>query len=248
MVSPGSRICVLLPPNPKTAFNMQFFFRLALVLAWFGPFFSQAQSLNLGSGNGSAFQPESVTPSPAADPMAGGAAPAGSASPDLGTMDVSDLLRRGDTLIIRLTGVPPGDQGIFEVKVDESGRVSMPYIGSVTAASLTTVQLKKSIEDTYVQQEIFTNPNVTVDLKEQRFVDVTGEVRMPQRVPYTKDLTALGAVAACGGFTDFANRRKVKLTQSGVTREFNAKDIQVDPSRDIKLLPNDKIHVDRSIF
>lgn len=169
-------------------------------------------------------------------------------APDVGAIDTSDLLRGGDTLIIRLTGVPPADQGIYEIKVDESGKVSMPYIGSVAAANFTTVQLKKAIEEAYVQQEIFTNPNVTVDLKEQRFVDVTGEVRMPQRVPYTKDLTALGAVAACGGFTDFANRRRVKLTQGGVTREFNAKEIQVDPSRDIRLLPNDKIHVDRSIF
>jgi len=179
----------------------------------------------------------------------GGGSPSGVApAPDLGVIDTSDLLRGGDTLIIRLTGVPTADQGIYEIKVDESGKVSMPYIGNVQAANFTTVQLKKAIEEAYVEQEIFTNPNVTVDLKEQRFVDVTGEVRMPQRVPYTKDLTALGAVSACGGFTDFANRRRVKLTQGGVTREFNAKDIQVDPSRDIRLLPNDKIHVDRSIF
>ena len=212
-----------------------------------------AQSLNLGSGQGSSFQDQAAVgqtalPSPANDPMGGGS-PAGRVpAPDLGVIDTSDLLRGGDTLIIRLTGVPTADQGIYEIKVDESGKVSMPYIGNVQAANFTTVQLKKAIEEAYIQQEIFTNPNVTVDLKEQRFVDVTGEVRMPQRVPYTKDLTALGAVAACGGFTDFANRRRVKLTQGGVTREFNAKDIQVDPSRDIRLLPNDKIHVDRSIF
>lgn len=180
--------------------------------------------------------------------MGGGSSAGGTPAPNLGVIDTSDLLRGGDTLIIRLTGVPTADQGIYEIKVDESGKVSMPYIGNVLAANFTTVQLKKSIEEAYVQQEIFTNPNVTVDLKEQRFVDVTGEVRMPQRVPYTKDLTALGAVAACGGFTDFANRRNVKLTQSGATREFNAKEIQADPSRDIRLLPNDKIHVDRSIF
>ena len=204
------------------------------------------QSLQLGNAAPSAFQggkESGPVAAPAPDPMGG--VPSGSGAAPI---DTSDLLRGGDTLIIRLTGVPPADQGIFEVKVDESGKVSMPYIGSIAAANLTTVQLKKAIEDTYVQQEIFTNPNVTVDLKEQRFVDVTGEVRMPQRVPYTKDLTALGAVAACGGFTDFANRRKVKLTQSGVTREFNAEEIQADPSRDIRLLPNDKIHVDRSIF
>jgi len=226
---------------------------LSLVALWLGGSGLSAQSLNLGSGAESAFQaqgaPES-TPAilPAADPMAGGSIAGAAPGPGSGTIDTSDLLRGGDTLIIRLTGVPPADQGIFEVKVDESGKVSMPYIGSVQAANLTTVQLKEGIEGAYKTGEIFTNPNVTVDLKEQRFVDVTGEVRMPQRVPYTKDLTALGAVAACGGFTDFANRRRVKLTQSGMTREFNAKEIQVDPSRDIRLLPNDKIHVDRSIF
>ena len=212
-----------------------------------------AQSLNLGSGQGFSFQDQAAIgqtalPTPAADPMGGGSPAGGVPAPDLGVIDTSDLLRGGDTLIIRLTGVPTADQGIYEIKVDESGKVSMPYIGNVQAANFTTVQLKKAIEEAYIQQEIFTNPNVTVDLKEQRFVDITGEVRMPQRVPYTKDLTALGAVAACGGFTDFANRRRVKLTQGGVTREFNAKDIQVDPSRDIRLLPNDKIHVDRSIF
>jgi protein involved in polysaccharide export with SLBB domain len=163
-------------------------------------------------------------------------------------IDTSDLLRGGDTLIIRLTGVPAQDQGIFEVKIDESGKISMPHIGSLVAANNTTVELKKLIESTYLKEEIFTNPNVTVDLKEQRFVDVTGEVRMPQRVPYTKDLTALGAVAACGGFTDFANRRRVRLTQGGQTQEFNAKEIQADQGRDIRLKPNDKIQVDRSIF
>jgi polysaccharide export outer membrane protein len=163
-------------------------------------------------------------------------------------IDTSDLLRGGDTLIIRLTGVPTQDQGIFEVKIDESGKISMPHIGSLVAANNTTVELKKLIESTYLKEEIFTNPNVTVDLKEQRFVDVTGEVRMPQRVPYTKDLTALGAVAACGGFTDFANRRRVRLTQGGQTQEFNAKEIQADHGRDIRLKPNDKIQVDRSIF
>jgi len=212
-----------------------------------------SQSINVGTssesilntnqivlGNGSA-APIPVSPF---DPMAGQKGVATSAQ----TIDTTDLLRGGDTLIIRLTGVPTQDQGIFEVKIDESGKISMPHIGSLIAANTTTVELKKLIESTYLKEEIFTNPNVTVDLKEQRFVDVTGEVRMPQRVPYTKDLTALGAVAACGGFTDFANRRRVRLTQGGVTQEFNAKEIQADQGRDIRLKPNDKIQVDRSIF
>jgi len=214
------------------------------------------QSLHLGGASGSAFSTDSPIENPVAptgapavvlpEPMAGIV----SASAISGTSsdDISDLLRGGDTLIIRLTGVPTADQGIFEVKIDEAGKISMPHIGSLAAANNTTVTLKKLIESTYIKEEIFTNPNVTVDLKEQRFVDVTGEVRSPMRVPYTKDLTAMGAVAACGGFTDFANRRRVRLTQNGVTQEFNAKEIQSDQGRDIRLRPNDKIQVDRSIF
>jgi len=223
-------------------------------LAWWSGVFLllfgsvQAQNLSLAPSANSAFENIKAVHSedvPSADPMSGAASVASAITAN---MDISDLLRGGDTLIIRLTGVPTPDQGIFEVKIDEGGKISMPHIGSLPAANSTTVQLKKIIEETYVKEEIFTNPNVTVDLKEQRFVDVTGEVRMPQRVPYTKDLTAMGAVAACGGFTDFANRRRVRLTQGGVTREFNARDIQADQGRDIKLKPNDKIQVDRSIF
>jgi len=225
-----------------------------IFLAWLSGVFLllfgsvQAQNLTLTQNANSAFDNIKTVNSegvPSADPMSGAVSGVPVIPPN---MDTTDLLRGGDTLIIRLTGVPTPDQGIFEVKIDEGGKISMPHIGSLPAANSTTVQLKKIIEETYVKEEIFTNPNVTVDLKEQRFVDVTGEVRMPQRVPYTKDLTAMGAVAACGGFTDFANRRRVRLTQGGVTREFNARDIQADQGRDIKLKPNDKIQVDRSIF
>ncbi|GAB4239641.1 MAG: hypothetical protein OHK005_01200 [Candidatus Methylacidiphilales bacterium] len=159
-----------------------------------------------------------------------------------------DLLRVGDGLIVRLSGVPPEDQGVYEVRVDEAGQISMPYIGNVQAAGVSTVDLKQRIESAYKARGIYSTPNVTVFTREARFVNVTGEVRAPQRVPYTKDLTAVGAIAACGGFTDFANRRKVGLLRGGRRIEFNAAEILRDPSKDIPLVPDDNIQVDRSIF
>lgn len=159
-----------------------------------------------------------------------------------------DLLRVGDGLIVRLSGVPPEDQGVYEVRVDEAGQISMPYIGNVQAAGVSTVDLKQRIESAYKVRGIYSTPNVTIFTKEARFVNVTGEVRAPQRVPYTKDLTAVGAIAACGGFTDFANRRKVGLLRGGRRIEFNAAEILRDPSKDIPLMPDDNIQVDRSIF
>ncbi|NCZ52727.1 MAG: hypothetical protein EBY81_02345 [Verrucomicrobia bacterium] len=106
-----------------------------------------AQSLNLGgvsafSTNGPAENPIAPTGAPAVvlpDPMSG-IVPA-SAISGTSSDDISDLLRGGDTLIIRLTGVPTADQGIFEVKIDEAGKISMPHIGSLAAANNTTLTL-----------------------------------------------------------------------------------------------------------
>ena len=61
-----------------------------------------------------------ILPDPQLDPISG--ARSARSIPSAG-MDTSDLLRGGDTLIIRLTGVPSQDQGIFEVKIDESGNI-----------------------------------------------------------------------------------------------------------------------------
>ncbi|MFQ3670104.1 MAG: polysaccharide biosynthesis/export family protein [Verrucomicrobiia bacterium] len=177
-----------------------------------------------------------------------GAASSTVSDPSVLQRPADDLLRVGDGLIIRLSGVPPEDQGVYEVRIDESGMISMPYVGNIQAAGTTTVDLKQRIEGAYRSRGIYSTPNVTVFTREARFVNVTGEVRAPQRVPYTKDLTAVGAIAACGGFTDFANRRKVNLLRGGRRIEFNAAEILRDPSKDIPLMPDDNIQVDRSIF
>jgi polysaccharide biosynthesis/export protein len=162
--------------------------------------------------------------------------------------EVNDLLRIGDSIIIRLTGVPDPEQGTFEAKIDESGQISMPHIGGVPASGLTTVQLKEKIETLYKLQKIYNNPNITILTQQARFVSVTGEVRAPQRLFYSKDLTVLGAIASCGGFTDYANRRRVRVLRGSQVIEFNALEALADPSKDVPMLPDDKIQVDRSIF
>lgn len=160
----------------------------------------------------------------------------------------SDLFRVGDFLTVKLRGVPAEDEQDFEMRVDESGNISLPHIGNLRAAGLTTVQVKDKIEAMYRMGRIYTDPVITVTSMQARFISVTGEVRAPQRMPHGKDLTALGAIATCGGFTDFANRRRVKILRGGSVIEFNALEILRDPGLDIPLLPDDRIQVDRSIF
>lgn len=159
-----------------------------------------------------------------------------------------DVFRKGDFLNIELNGVPSGEAGQFNVKVDESGNISMPHIGNIRAEGLNSVTLKEKIEIMYKMAQIYNSPNVSVTSQQARFVSISGEVRSPQRLYHAKDLTVLGAIATTGGFTDYADRRNVKLLRDGQVIVFDAVEMLEDPTKDIPLLPDDKIQVDRSIF
>jgi len=161
---------------------------------------------------------------------------------------LDDNFRKGDFVRVELSGVPAQDQSSFELKVDESGNISMPHIGSIKAEGMNSASLKEKIELMYKMAQIYNNPNVSVTSQQARFVSVSGEVRAPQRIYHAKDLTALGAIATCGGFTDFSDRRRVKLLRNGRVIEFNAIDMIQDPTKDIPLLPEDIIQVQKSVF
>lgn len=159
-----------------------------------------------------------------------------------------DLIRVGDSMVISLNGVPVESRGVYEVKVDEAGQISMPMIGNIQAAGDTTVALKEKIETLYRTKRIFRAPNVSIVTREDRYVSVTGDVRQPQRVVYTKDLTAMGAIAACGGFTDYADKRKVKILRQSQILFFDAIEAGNNPAKDIHIQPDDRIEVGRTIF
>ncbi|MBE2204705.1 MAG: polysaccharide export protein [Chthoniobacterales bacterium] len=159
------------------------------------------------------------------------------------------VLRPGDQIEIRIGGVPSEDVGQVTgiYTVDGEGHINMPHIGKVQAAGATQAQLQATIESTYKSQQIFTNPSITLAVPTAaRFVDVGGDVRSQQRVPFTADLTVLGAITAAGGFTEYADQSKVRLLRDGTVTVINIKDVRKDPSKDLKLKPGDKIQVPQS--
>ncbi len=161
------------------------------------------------------------------------------------------VLRAGDQIEIRIGGVPSEDvsqvTGIYTV--DGDGYINLPHIGKVRAMGATQSGLQALIETTYKSQEIFTNPSITLSVPTTaRFVDVGGDVRSQQRVPFTADLTVLGAITAAGGFTEYADQSKVKLLRDGKVTVINIKDVRKDPTKDLKLKPGDKIQVPQSFW
>lgn len=160
-------------------------------------------------------------------------------------------LRTGDQLELRIAGVPATEIAVVTgtYSIADDGTLNMPYINKVKVAGKTIPQIQSTIQNTYKQAEIFTNPTITIMIQAgARSVTVGGDVNAPQRVSWTADLTLLSAINAAGGFTEFADRGDVRLLRGSRGYEVDVRKILEDPQQDIKLLPGDKIEVGRSIF
>lgn len=101
------------------------------------------------------------------------------------------------------------------VPVRPDGKISMPLVGDIVAAELTTTQLSANIVkslEAYVRSPqvtvIVTNPSSS-DF--QRRVRVTGAVNSPQSIPYREGMTVLDLVLMAGGTNEFSSPNKAKL-------------------------------------
>jgi polysaccharide export outer membrane protein len=113
------------------------------------------------------------------------------------------------------------------VPVRPDGKISLPLLNDVQAAGLTPTQLKLQIAEAL--KKYVTDPIVTVivtQINSQR-VYITGEVTHPGAFPLLPGMTMLQALSSAGGFTQFANMKKIYMF-----RMFNGK--QVDFPFDYK--------------
>ena len=136
----------------------------------------------------------------------------------------------------------------LRVPVRPDGKISLPLLNDVQAAGLTPTQLADSIQDSL--RKYVTQPQVTViviDINSKR-VYLIGEVNRPGAIPMLPHMTVLQALASAGGFTDFANLKKIYILREeagGQNRfSFNYKDaIRGDIRQNIVLKPGDTIVV-----
>jgi protein involved in polysaccharide export with SLBB domain len=161
------------------------------------------------------------------------------------------VLRPGDSIELKLSGVPSTEMtavgGLYTI--DGAGSVNLPYVGRVKIAGLAPGAAQSTIEDVYTSRGIYTNPNIVITMQAQsRFVNVGGQVKTPQRVPFTPDLTVLGAINAAGGFSPYADERKVRLLRGDGVMVIDAKKIRANPQLDLQIQPGDRIEVPLSIF
>lgn len=135
------------------------------------------------------------------------------------------------------------------VPVRPDGKISLPLLNDVQATGLTPMQLADSI--TAKLRKFIADPQVTVivnSIQSRRFF-VLGEVGRVGSYPLLHGMTLLQALSGAGGFTQFANPKKIYLmrTENGkqVRYLFNYKDALQgkNPEQNIEIKPGDTIVV-----
>ncbi len=164
--------------------------------------------------------------------------------------ETSEIIRPGDVLLITFADLPKDyTLPAFDQRVKDDGSITLLYNQPFQAAGKRTGEMEREIRAFYVPR-YFINMTPTVRIStENRFYYVGGEVRAPGKFPYISGITVSKAIAAAGGFTDFANKRSVKLTRpSGRKQTVNCNQVIDHPERDPLVFPDDSIHVNRRIF
>lgn len=163
------------------------------------------------------------------------------------------------------THISVGDQLNFRIVEDEeqpvtltvsdSGQVEVPYAGKVQAAGKTPRELAYDVKRV-LESGLYKLATVLISLDRRTVqspgtIYLTGEVSRqgPLEIPPNEQLTVTTAILRAGGFSDFANRRKVKvLRKTGFGEKVYLVDVKqvLDKARgdlDLAVKPGDVIMV-----
>jgi polysaccharide export outer membrane protein len=153
-----------------------------------------------------------------------------------------------DTLTVKVFKMPDLS-GDYEV--DLTGEISMPLIGNVAAADLTTAELDQKLRDKFGAKYL-ENPDISVGVKSstRRSVTVDGAVKQAGSFPVNGPVSLMQAVALAGGTAEDANAHRVAIfRQIGGKRQaaaFDLAQIRKGQSEDPQIYAGDIIVVDGS--
>jgi polysaccharide export outer membrane protein len=130
-------------------------------------------------------------------------------APVVATVEAGYRIAPRDTVSIKVFRMPDLS-GDFEV--DAAGQISVPLIGRVLAANLTTVQLDQALTE-QLGDRYLENPDVSVAVKPSttRTVTIDGAVNSAGAFPVTGPLTLMQAIALGQGAKEDANLRRVAV-------------------------------------
>jgi polysaccharide export outer membrane protein len=152
-----------------------------------------------------------------------------------------DIINVGDQLSVVFSDLPTtAGASSFDQRVRDDGTITLLLNQTFQAAGKTRSQLEQEIRARYVP---------TAYVKRDQYYYLDGEGKMPSRQPNPGEITVLKAIATAQGFTDFANKRKVRLTHTDGKSVIVDCEAAVEDSRfDLPVYPGDKIFVPRKLW
>jgi polysaccharide export outer membrane protein len=165
---------------------------------------------------------------------------------------LDDKKRLGTDDFVSFRVVEDRDNVSQRLRVNDNGELEVPYVGLVPAQGKTCKELAFNIKSA-LEKEYYYHATVIlavdkVSEKSRGKIYVYGAVKSqgPQEIPTDETYTVSKAIIRAGGFGDFADKRKVKVTRK------DGQDLVVDLKRiieqghaedDVVLRPDDQIYV-----
>jgi polysaccharide biosynthesis/export protein len=112
-----------------------------------------------------------------------------------------------------------------DVAVRPDGMISVDLVGEIQANGLTPEQLTVKLKEEYAK--IVINPVVMVSVLAVRSKKyyLTGNLLKTGAVPLVVPTTILEALSMAGGFTEFANKKKIVILRGDKQLHFNYNDV-----------------------
>lgn len=146
-----------------------------------------------------------------------------------------------------------------KVQVRPDGRITTPLISDMPAVGKTPAMLADDLK--YALGEYIKDPIVSVIVENfsgtySQQVRVVGATEKPASIPYRANMTALDAMIAVGGLSEFASGNRARLVrydqQTGKQREYKIRlgDLlkNGDISANVRLEPGDVLIIPESMF
>jgi protein involved in polysaccharide export with SLBB domain len=170
---------------------------------------------------------------------------------------LDDKKKLGSNDYVSFRVVEDRDNESQRLRVNDNGELEVPYVGLVQAAGKSCKELAYSVKAA-LEREYYYHATVIIAVdhiseKSRGRIYVYGNVKGqgPQEIPADESYTVSKAIIRAGGFGDFANKRKVRLTRKG------GHDMVVDLKRvieeghteeDVVLQPDDQIYVPQRLI
>jgi len=169
---------------------------------------------------------------------------------------LDDRTRLGSNDFVSFRVVEDRDNESQRLRVNDNGQLEVPYVGLVQAAGKTSKELAYNVKAA-LEKEYYYNATVIIAVdhvseKSRGKVYVYGAVKGqgPQEIPPDEAYTVSKAIIRAGGFGDFADKRKIKLTRKdgeALTVDLKRVIEQGRTDEDVPVQPDDQIYVPQKL-